>query len=158
MSFSELLKSAKEKRTEVASDTVEVTVGDQLVTLKFRELPGVDWVNLTRQHPIRPDTVIDRRYGYNLDAVCRAAAEVSGVVIQDGEEVTLRVDPVDPRRPTKKRVNEWEELFEVLSGPDNARIVDCIWALNEYNPQQRTEAAKKASRAEPKTTSPSPEN
>lgn len=156
MSFSELLKSAKEKRTEVASDTVEVTVGDQLVTLKFRELPGVDWVNLTRQHPIRPDTVIDRRYGYNLDAVCRAAAPLSGVVLEGDVEVELQVDP--PTLSRKKRVNEWDDLFQVLSGPDFARIVDCIWALNEYNPQQRTEQAKKLSRAEPKTTSPSPEN
>lgn len=157
VSFSELLKSAKAAKQEPVSATVEVTVGAELVTLKFRELPGVDWVNLTREYPVRPGVVIDRRYGYDLDAVCKAAAETSGVLVQGGEEVTLQVDPVVPGS-RKPRVNEWADLFEVLSGPDTARVVDAIWALNEYNPAQRTEALKKASRVESKTNSPSPEN
>lgn len=160
MTFSELLKSAKQAKSEAGreSETVEdVAVGDQLVSFRFWELPALDWSTLAVKHPPRLDVPLDRRYGYNVHAVSLAAAQLNGVRVDGDEEIPLTVQPADPKRK-KAAVNEWEDLFDIVSGADLGRIVEAIWRLNEYLPEQRAVDAKKARLAERQKNSPSPEN
>lgn len=110
-------------------------------TLRFTRLPGKDWAILTSLHPVRVNVAIDRHYGYNFDAVCEAAARYRdksgrnyGAMLEDGIATELTDD-------------EWTELFEVLSGNDIGKVRDAIWALNEYEPEQRRQALVKGSGA-----------
>lgn len=160
MSFSDLLKQAKQAKAEAgrASETVEdVAVGDQLVTFRFWELPSLDWSTLSVKYPPRVDVALDRRYGYNVHAVSLAAAQVNGVRVDGDEEVPLEVRPADPKK-RKPAVNEWEDLFGILSGADIGRIVEAIWKLNEFLPEQRAVELKKARLAGQQKNLPSPEN
>lgn len=135
MSFSDLLSSAKAAERETR--TVDVTVGGELLTLTFAELPGMDWASITAKHPPRLDAPVDVRYGYNVHGVCADAAKVNGTVVQAGEVVVPRVD-------AKENVDEWADLISVLSGHDLNSVCDAIFLLNEWLPQQRVTAAKKA--------------
>lgn len=124
---------------------------DSLVTLRFTRLPGRDWAALTSRHPVRPDVPIDRHYGYNYDAVCEEAAALSGVRIEDDVEVPMIVEAKTTSNPNP--TNEWAELFDVLSGSEIASIRDAVWALNEWEPQQRIEALVKGSGAATRSVS-----
>jgi hypothetical protein len=42
---------------------------------------------------------------------------------------------------------QWAGLWSVLSGHEFERVCSVIWELNEWEPQQRIDSAKKASRA-----------
>lgn len=135
MSFSDLLSSAKAAERE--SKTVDVTVNKELVSITFTELPGMDWATITAKHPPRLDAPTDLRYGYNVHGVCADAARVNAVVIYGGEPVVPVVD-------AEAKVDEWADLIGVLSGHDLNVVCDAIFALNEWLPQKRVEAAKKA--------------
>ncbi|WP_298742285.1 hypothetical protein [uncultured Microbacterium sp.] len=115
-------------------DELAEAARESMITLRFTRLPGRDWAALTSKHPVRPDVPIDRHYGYNYDAVCEAAAAVSGVRVEDGAEIALVVRDATADSPA---VNEWADLFDVLSGTEVADIRDAVWALNEWEPQQR---------------------
>jgi hypothetical protein len=141
MSFSDLLSKAREADRE--SRTVEVTVAGELLELTFTELPGMDWASITAKHPPRLDAPVDLRYGYNVHGVCADAAKVNGVVRQGDEVVTPRVDG-------KEKIDEWADLIALLSGHDLNSVCDAVFALNEWLPQQRVAAAKKASTASSK--------
>lgn len=146
MGFSEDLTAAQNPEQDEHID-VDVLVKGTLYTLRFRPMDGMDWSAETDRHPARPGVLIDTRYGYNLRSLVKAAAPQSGVLVVDDEERKLRVDPIVtvPRgqRPPK-RVDEWADLFKVITGHEFQRISDAIWALNEYMPQKRIEAAGKA--------------
>jgi hypothetical protein len=115
-------------------DHLRVESADALVTLRFTQLPGQDWSELTARSPMRVDVAIDRTYGYNYHEVCKAAAVKAGVrVVGDGTEPLTG--------------EQWTSLWTVLSGHEFERICSVIWELNEWEPQQRIDSAKKASRA-----------
>lgn len=128
-------------RDDIAA--VEAKMVDTLVTLRFYRIPGDAWSHLTAIHPARHDAPSDRRYGYNLDAVVRAAAGYSDPTtdrkyvfrIEAGEEVPLIIEKatLDNPHPT----NELDTLFRVLSGAEVQRIRDVVWELNDYGPQLR---------------------
>lgn len=125
---------------------------DGLITFRFRRIPGNVWASLTSRHPARLDSPVDRRYGYNFDAVCAEAAEYVdadgahyGVRVEGGEEVPLVVERKSPQNPNP--TNEWDDLFDALSGHEVETIRDAIWELNEYQPQARISDRLKASGA-----------
>ena len=128
--------AAKSEKDEIqdALDALTDAASDALVTLRFTRMPGRAWAELTSKNPVRLDVPIDRRYGYNYDAACEAAAIVSGVVVDD--EGTKELSP-----------QEWAELFDVLSGNEVGLIRDAVWSLNEFDPQQRLDALVKSSGA-----------
>jgi hypothetical protein len=125
---------------------------DGLITLRFRRIPGNVWASLTSRHPARLDSPVDRRYGYNYDAVCAEAAEYVdadgahyGVRLEGDEEVPLLVERKTPQNPNP--ANEWEDLFDALSGHEVETIRDAIWELNEYDVQVSISDRLKASGA-----------
>jgi hypothetical protein len=120
-------------RTDAAVAELEAfdeEVLKSLVTLKFTRLDGERWANLTAANPMRIDVQLDRNYGYNFDAVSRSAAILSGVRLDDDGEQLMTAD-------------QWARLFKVLSGHDYQRIIDAIFTLNEYAPQQHIGALVK---------------
>ncbi len=130
----ELHKQLDEARAEAA---------DTLLTLRFTKLDGLAWAALTLKNVMRPDVPVDLMYGYNFHAVCQAAAQLTGTEV-DGETTSAISD------------KQWERLWNVLPGRDVQRICDAVWGLNEYGPEQRVEAAKKASEARSANASTSP--
>jgi hypothetical protein len=115
------------EKLEALNDAAE----ESLVTFRFTRLPGREWSALTSKNPVRIDVPIDRRYGYNFDAVCEAAAVASGVRVDGDDQIPLTLD-------------EWTDLFDALSGNEFGLIRDAVWSLNEWEPQQRVGELVKA--------------
>lgn len=113
---------------------------DALVTLRFTRLPGDQWAEITARCPVRVDAPIDRQYGYNMTAVCKLAAPLSGVRVDGDAEVPLLVTKAAEGVPA---VDEWADLFETISGHELGRIIDAVYELNEYAPAQRINELKK---------------
>lgn len=101
-----------------------------LKTLRFTRLEGDKWAELTSRHPVRIDVPMDRHYGYNYDAVCGAAAMLSGVLVEGDEVVSLSAE-------------QWARLLKVLSGNEVGLIRDAVFTLNEYEPSKRLDALVK---------------
>jgi hypothetical protein len=122
---------------------VLVLISKKPHTLRFRPMDGMAWAAETDRHPPRPNVAIDTKFGYNIRTLTKGAAPQCGVLLIDGEERPLRVDPFDPEQPLAERVNQWESVFKSITGHEFKRITDAIWFLNEYGPQQAIEAAGK---------------
>jgi hypothetical protein len=132
-SFAEVLAARKAQLAESAlTEDVPVLLGEAVVTLRFTEMKGMEWAEVTARSPARVDATIDHRYGYNVHFAATLAAPRSGKRV-DGDELVALSD------------QEWRDLFEVLSGPDFASIADAMFMLNEHGPAERLDAAKKAS-------------
>ncbi|UWD83659.1 hypothetical protein NY057_05285 [Curtobacterium flaccumfaciens] len=140
--FEEDLAAAQAPEDEYAD--VPVLINKKLHTLRFRPMDGLAWAAETDRHPPRPNVAIDGKYGYNIRSLTKGAAPQCGVLVIDGEEHQLQVDPFDPEHPTAERVNQWEQLFKAISGYEFKRITDVIWFLNEFGPQEDIKAAGKA--------------
>lgn len=120
-------------RTDAASaalDAFDDETLTALVTLKFTRIDGEVWARLTSAYPMRLDVALDRHYGYNYDAVTKAAALQSGVRLDDDGEHELTDE-------------QWVRLFKLLSGHDVQAVRDAVWTLNEYEPSQHIEALVK---------------
>lgn len=139
--FEEDLEAAQAPEDDYVD--VLVLINKKPHTLRFRAMDGLAWAAETDRHAPRPGVLIDTKYGYNIRTLTKGAAPHSGVLVIDGEERPLRVDPFDPEDPMADRVNEWETLFKVLSGHDFKRVTNAIWFLNEYEPQEAVKAAGK---------------
>ena len=134
----EFLKLAED---EQALDREEA---DALVTLRFEELPGDEWAELTVKHPARPGVLADMPYGYNIHAAAMEAAQVNGRVVEDGKFLQISAQ-------------QWDDLWEQLPGRSFGAVCDVIYFLNEYEPEQRVNRLGKASRPLPADSPDSPE-
>ena len=130
-------------RDQIAA--IEAEAAGNVFIIRFRALPAEDWADITGRSPARLDVPVDRMYGYNVHDAARAAAPLSGV--------HLVVAPDADATEEQLTEEQWERLFKLLSGRDFGRITDAIFDLNDYGPQQRLDAARKASRAGSGTTS-----
>lgn len=143
-----LIDSAK-TTPQPQSDPVEVVLGGELVTFRFTRAVATDWARNCARFPARLDVDMDRVYGYNFHQVSMITAAETGVLIED-DGVTGSI--------TALTEEQWRGIFApgVLSGHDLMRIVDAVWALNEWDPQQKVLDLKKASRiaSEPSSDSP----
>ncbi|QKS17317.1 hypothetical protein HUN59_14840 [Curtobacterium sp. Csp2] len=113
-------------------DALEAEYAQALVVIRFTRLPGQEWAELTLKNPGRPDVIADTVVGnYNVHAVTRAAAVASGVIV-DGD---------DEYQPTP---DEWNDLFDTISGFEFGNVVDTVYSLNQADAQQAIEIAGKA--------------
>lgn len=111
-------------------DEVKAEFADTLVDLKFTRLVGADWLDITSTHPPRADVIADKLvFGYDFQAVTRAAAVRSGVLVEDGAERELTDD-------------EWGDLFALLSGGDHEQIANAVYSLNEGESNRAVELGK----------------
>lgn len=112
-------------------DAVKAEYVNTLVDLKFSRMEGTGWNDLTIVNPPREDSLPDKLiFGYNIHAVTRAAAVVSGVLVEDdGSERELTQE-------------QWDDLFVLLSGKDSEKIGNAIYALNEGESERAVELGK----------------
>ncbi|MFZ4843954.1 hypothetical protein [Mycetocola saprophilus] len=108
----------------------EQTKNDQH-TVRITRAPGDVWTDIVSAHLPRKDNVLDKAYGFNMDAVCRAAAAYGALEI-DGDE-TASID-----------LETFTGLLKAISGFDASKIVDAAFTLNIYGPKVRSEALGKA--------------
>ena len=120
---------------------------DTLVTLRFTVLPGDEWSALTRMCPPNPEVVLDRHFGYSLNAVAKLAAKyvssdgtVYGHAVE-GDSLTVPVQHL-VTKTNPNPTNEWNDMFSLMSGPEFGTIVDTIYGLNVDAPNKRLNAAK----------------
>lgn len=121
-----------------ALEALNDSLRESLVTLRFLQLPGDRWAELTSRHPARADVDLDKYYGYNLDAVIRSAAKYHDPLT--GERYGFRLDG---DTPVPLEDDKWDTLFHILSGSEVSSIRDAVWSLNEYEPGERIEALVK---------------
>ena len=131
-------QTVKKVQDELAKLTAEAA--DSLITLRFTRMPGDKWAEITARCPARPDAPIDTHYGYNMHAVCRLAAPLSGVRVEGDKEFPLLVTPATEDSP---RVDEWATLFDTISGHEFGQIIETIYTLNEFTPAMNVNALKK---------------
>lgn len=117
---------------EADSVDLNITVNGNLRTLRFTQMDGMEWADLTDRYPARPGVLLDMRYGYNLRELAKAAAPLCGKIL-DGDT------------PTELSEEQWAKLFKSQPGATVMRIGDVIWNLNEFLPGQAVEALKKGS-------------
>lgn len=111
-------------------DEVKAEFADTLVDLKFTRMLGAAWLDLTSTNPPRPDSISDKMiFGYDFNAVTRAAAHQSGVLVEDGQERELTAE-------------EWDDLFSLLAGGDHEQIANAVYALNEGESNRAVELGK----------------
>lgn len=134
--FAEQFTALAERELEL--DQAEA---DHLITLRFWEIPGEQWADLTVKHPPRAGVLADLPYGYNLHAAAKAAAPVNGRLVEDDGSLT-ELTP-----------DQWADLWDQLPGRSFGAVADAIYALNEYEPEMRVERLKKVSRPLPVTDS-----
>lgn len=133
MSFESDLEEQVNKPTETADE--EVIVGNTLTKFRFYQWAGYQWAEESDRHPVRPGVLLDLRYGYNLRSLGLACAKQTGRrVDSDGTEHELTPE-------------QWDTLWRNLPGASVLTLCDAVWALNEHNPREAVDAARKASRA-----------
>lgn len=132
MSFLDDVKAAADAGKP--SKTVQVVVNGNLHELKFYRADGDAWAECVARHPIRPDAVLDVRFGYNFNAVVLDIGTSTARIVEGGAESEIPAEV-------------WSAFVSSLSGHEVGKIADAVWALNEWDPIQEIEAAKKASRS-----------
>lgn len=149
----QIAKSARDQRLSATSPAdalnaeLEKLLDDAagtLVTLRFRRLPGDEWNDITSRCPARLDAPVDVHYGYNMQRATIFAAPRSGVRVDGDTEVPLIVLDATPDSPA---IDEWADLFSVISGIEFARIEDAIFGLNVFEPTQQLNELSKRSGA-----------
>ena len=130
MGFLEDVAAAKAAPKETSSP-VPVIVNGSLYELVFERADGDVWAECVSRHPVREGSLIDRRYGYNFNSVVLEMAPKTGR-LADGTVIPGEV---------------WADLIPSLAGAEISAVTDAIWALNEWNPAQEIEKAKKALKA-----------
>jgi hypothetical protein len=134
-SVSELMMVPKRVQAEV--DAHQGRASDALVTFAFEKLPGDMWTDLTARNPPRPEALIDLNYGYNLDAVVKAAVKAE----RGGHHFAWQVDG---DKNVVLTAEQWDQVFDAMYGHDMSAVRDAVWSVNEWQPSQKLAEAKKA--------------
>jgi hypothetical protein len=122
--LTEKIAAARAALEEATPTDIPVVLGEHVVTVAMRPIPGADWANLIATNPPRTASVVDNNIGYNLDG-CLTDYPLDHVTI-DGQ-------PID--RDT------WTELLDALPSPSRRDLGSTAWGLNDWEPRQRLQAA-----------------
>lgn len=143
MSFDEDLDA--QLATERDTAEVDVVVAGKLQTLRFTEMDGLEWADLTDRCPPRPDAAVDRGYGFNIRLVTALAAPKCGQLKSGDGWVDLTDE-------------QWTKLLRGQKGAQVRSIGDALFELNQWGPGQAVLAARKALEGVfvPSSSSPAP--
>lgn len=133
----ELAARQRAKMTEVVSDTVDVVLGGEKITLEVERLHPDDWDALMIANPARPGSKSDAEAGYNTKAVTLAYPRLK----LNGEALTA--DQIK------------NDLYADLESPWRNAIAIVIWGVNVNHALVEMRALGKASAGR---KSPSPAN
>jgi hypothetical protein len=126
-----------------ALEALSATLRDSMATLRFVRLPGEKWSELTTQHIARKGVEMDLYYGYNIDAVIRAAAAYQHPETQEQFAFRVERDADGAEVLAPIAAAQWPVLFDRLTGSEVSEIRDAIFGLNDYEPSSRIEALVK---------------
>lgn len=129
MSLKDEIAKAKAAVENAEPTDLDVELNGKLKTLKFRPVLGGTWDDLVVAHPPRDGAEMDKRAGYNTDAL-PANYPV--------EKIT-----VDDETPDEE---DWRDLFHTLSSPNRHNIAMVLWGINRYEQEQTLIALGKARR------------
>jgi len=131
-------------------DAILDAEADSLIDLRFTRLPGDAWAKITQLCPPNPNSILDMHYHYSLVEACKLAAkfvDADGVsyghVIEGDDLTTLTVQQKTRSNPAP--TDEWQDIFDTISGPEFTTIVDALYSLNVYGPTERLAELKKRS-------------
>lgn len=126
MSFAGDLKA----QLDAERDTVDVpfTLNKQPYVLRFTQMDPWEWAEAADRHPQRPGVQLDASFGYNMRALVKDVAPRCGVLLKDGEPVTLRRVQARGDEPA---VDEWADLFKAMSPSAVQRMCSEVWGLHE---------------------------
>lgn len=141
MNVDDLIAKAKAQLDEAEPVTKHVTLGGEMVGIRYRPLGGDKWRALTRQHLPREGSFMDQNLGYNVDESVRGFPNFEIVGEDD------KVDDLKRFRDDQKWHYIWPEVFETLEAPAIEILAQSLWETHEYEAQQRMIAAGKALRA-----------
>jgi hypothetical protein len=149
--ISKLIANARAKVAAPEYVDVEILVDETVVTVRFNAVDGPTWSHLTATHPARRGSALDVNLGgYNIDGVVEDYP-LEHITLGPSADELARLDgEEDEARKT------WKSLLTVLSGPDLRNLRVGIYGVNQLDPDNRREAAKKATagEAEKKPSSP----
>lgn len=104
-------------------------------TLEFKRVNNMAWSELVAENPPRENSLMDNEtYGFNFDAVTRAAAEFHSEaceVLTDGTRQPLDAD-------------DWAVIWKRISPAEANYLVNRILDLNVFAPTRDRERLKKA--------------
>jgi DNA-directed RNA polymerase subunit H (RpoH/RPB5) len=133
------IEELQEKLDEILALSAEA-----LVTLRFTKLKGDDWTSIAGKHPARLEYPIDRQYGYDMHGATKEAAafvDAAGVAyggrVEGDVVVPLEVTTREQIAAGATKVDEWADLFGVISGHEMSAIMEAVYSLNEYDPAVR---------------------
>jgi hypothetical protein len=138
-------QKSPEAQVEQEIEAAFAKAEDAVEVLRFTQLPGSVWTQITDRCPPRLDVPIDKHYGYNMQAAIKLAAPLSGGRVEvddEGNETVVELVVIDGNKNTEP-VNEWDELFDVISGYEMNLLSSAIYELNEFDPSQRLETVEK---------------
>ena len=125
MKFADALKTVKKDAPTI---NVPIAIGDHLLHLVCKRLPGTVWAEIISRSPAT--TEHHMLTGYNTEKAARlATTEHATLIDSEGEPVT----DVD-----------WPTLFDTISGVELRALAAAWWGLNEQDPSKRVEQLKKA--------------
>lgn len=139
MSFEEDLKA--EYEADRPSVDVDVALNGKPYTFRFTQMVGTEWAAATDQAPARPGVMLDTAFGYNLRALTLLAAPLSGKRVEGDKLEDLTPD-------------QWKNLFRALPGASAMRICNAVFKLNQIDPAEAVEEAKKAFAGLPEQSKP----
>lgn len=137
---------SEEIRAKIA--VLDEEAAEAVDVLRFTRLPGRAWTELTAKFPARGDVAVDVNYGYDYAKVCEAAAKYRNPRTQEAYAHRM-----DGETPVELVDDQWDVLFESLTGGEVARVYDAIWEQNEYKSAERINELVKASGAASRSVS-----
>lgn len=132
-----LIAKARDANKSAGEDNwvdVSTLIADQYTTIRFEVIAGHAWSTLTATSPPREHSVIDKEYGFDIDAVVRRY-------------------PADAIRVGGESVDQetWDSLFVELDAPTIKHCGESVWTVNQLSPLGRVLKAKKAMAGASKT-------
>lgn len=106
-----------------------VLMGENLLSVTVSPMGGLEWRNFIANHPPRPDHIVDRNAGYNVDTAVAAYPHVTVTVDGEPIELTAEVDG--------KTVSRWADLVGAMDAADIDNLAATLWGLNHFEHVQR---------------------
>lgn len=120
---------AEVEKLEERANALDLRDADHLITVRVWRIPGDEWMTLTAKHT-------NGFGGYDLNTVCREAAQINGAAVTDEG-----VEPIS--------LEQWAELWGVLSGRSVDEISAAVYELNVGDTAREVERLGKVSRLTP---------
>lgn len=123
----DLIARQRAKVERPRTESVDVVLGDELVSVAVSRVMPDDWQQLVAAHPPRTGVTADANMGYNQNTLPRAYP--ADRISVGGKEVSQE---------------DWAEIYSVLESVDKNNIHTTIWGVNVFSAIKELQALGKA--------------